>query len=235
LKQNSNTNLLNSLHLQIHKRLMLERFSHSDIWLNYILIGLFIAIVALKQINSYRFNKLISLGWTNQYIKLIMKSPKNDIYFSSVLIFTSTLSFTLALLLYNANWLYQINELSFELVLKPFLYIIGYLLLKFAAQKLIGFIFHIDKVITPYLILKYNLLFYIGIVIYIPLLLVYYSNMSEVYFNVIILLLFVFYVAKIVLFLVKSRSPISSHLFYFILYICSFEIMPIFYTIWYLK
>ncbi|WP_373284004.1 DUF4271 domain-containing protein [Psychroflexus planctonicus] len=214
---------------------MLERFSNSDIWLTYILIGVFVAIVALKQINSYRFTNLFKLGWSNQYIKHVLSSPKSDFYFSGLLVVLSSFCVALFFITYYTNYLGNVNEINFELLLKVLILISSYLIFRFLTQKFIGFIFQIDKIITQYLCFKFSLLYYASILSYIPLILLVYSDLSELYINIFIVILTSFYVIRIILFYLKSRSLISNHLFYFILYICSFEILPIFLLIWYMK
>jgi hypothetical protein len=214
---------------------MLERFSHSDILITYLLIGIFISIVVLKEINTYRFKSLFRLGWTNQYFKLLVTTPKSDFYFSTLLIIISSLCITLFYAMYSKISLNQVNKIELALLIKPFILILIYLLVKYVLQKIIGIIFQIEKMINQYLILKYSLVFYIGIALYIPILIIVYSNLEIEYLNIILTLLSCFYLIKILFFFFKLRSLLTNQLFYFILYICSFEIIPIFFLIWYLK
>lgn len=214
---------------------MLERFSNSDIWLTYVLIGIFIGIVSLKQINSYRFLKLIKLGWTSEYIKHILTTPKKDTYFSGLLIFLSCLCFSLFYKIYKVNYLFEEKNFELELFFKTFIFLSIYLFVKYIIQKIIGYVFQINKIISQYLCFKYSLLYYIGILVYIPLLMMVYANLSSYYLTVIFGVFASFYVLRIIFFYLKFRSLISNHLFYFILYICSFEIIPIFFLIRYME
>lgn len=215
--------------------LMLERFSYSDIWLTYVLLGIFVFIVILKEINAYKFSTFLQLGWSNTYIKHVLNSPKKNYLFTGLLLLISSSVYVFLYVVYINKFVYASNEINHELVYKSFIIILTYLLIKHQAQKWIGFIFDINPIINTYLSIKYNLLYYLGIISFIPLLLLVYSNLNKSIFQLMIVAFAAFYLLRIGLLCFKLRSTLFNHLFYFILYICTFEILPILFLIWYVN
>ncbi|GGE20874.1 DUF4271 domain-containing protein [Psychroflexus salis] len=214
---------------------MIERVSDSLYFLHFIFLAIFIGIVVLKEVNAFWFKKFIQLGWSTDYLKLVFTSPKKDRSFINLLLFLSTIIISL-----SYQFIHQaLNENAIVFNLKSSLftlsYILGFLLFKYLIQKSIAYLFNVKKVLNNYVELKLNLFCYFGLLMFVPLLLLVYTELNSLFIVIIYGVFVGFYILKIAQFLLKSRSLIARHLFYFILYICSLEIIPILFIIRYLK
>ena len=92
-------------------------------------------------------------------------------------------------------------------------------------EFLIGKLFEIETKIRLFLFLKYSYLHTISITLFIVLIIYVYSYRNyAILWITLILLAF----ARAVLLFTNNKKLIASKLFYFILYICAFEIVPLF-------
>jgi hypothetical protein len=172
---------------------------------------------------------LLSLGWSNLYIKEAMNSPKKEYSFQIVLLlmfFLMTLQFIL--LINVGDNKIQTNLLNQVLNIKHFIFFISILCLKYMMQLFVAYIFNVKQTITKYLKLKYNMLYYLSIISYFPILFFYYASIKIQYIEFYLLVIFIIYIIKLLFYYSKLRGHITNHLYYFILYICTFEILPLY-------
>lgn len=208
---------------------MIERLSEWHNYYNYFFLFLLLLIVILKQINSHKFMRLLSLGWSNLYIKEAMNTPKKEYSFQIVLLllfFLMTLQFILLINVGdNKN---QTNLPNQILNIQHFIFFISLICLKYMMQLFVAYIFNVKQTITKYLKLKYNMLYYLSIISYFPLLFFYYASIKIQYIEFFLLVIFIIYILKLLFYYSKLRGHITNHLYYFILYICTFEIIPLY-------
>ena len=214
---------------------MIERVSDSYNILHITFLVICIAIVVLKEINTQWFTKFLKLAWSADYLKLISSTPKRDKNFTGLLLFISSIIMAISYQLYSESL--QQHQIQFNLQTSAIVLVLllFFLFVKFLFQKFIGFIFNIQKLIDDFLDLKYSFYYYSGFLMLIPLLLLSYTQLNQFTIGLIYFMIASFFVIKISLFLIKIRSLITRHLFYFILYICTLEIIPILFIIRYLK
>jgi hypothetical protein len=214
---------------------MIERVSNTYNILHITFLVICIAIVVLKEINTQWFTKFLKLAWSADYLKLISSTPKRDKNFTGLLLFISSVIMAISYQLYSESL--QQHQIQFNLQTSAIVLVLllFFLFIKFLFQKFIGFIFNIQRLIDDFLDLKYSFYYYSGFLMLIPLLLLSYTQLNQFTIGLIYFMIASFFVIKISLFLIKIRSLITQHLFYFILYICTLEIIPILFIIRYLK
>ncbi len=214
---------------------MIERVSNTYNILHITFLVICIAIVVLKEINTQWFTKFLKLAWSADYLKLISSTPKRDKNFTGLLLFISSVIMAISYQLYSESL--QQHQIQFNLQTSAIVLVLllFFLFIKFLFQKFIGFIFNIQRLIDDFLDLKYSFYYYSGFLMLIPLLLLSYTQLNQFTIGLIYFMIASFFVIKISLFLIKIRSLITRHLFYFILYICTLEIIPILFIIRYLK
>jgi len=93
---------------------------------------------------------------------------------------------------------------------------------------MVGDLFEIDSLINKYLFFKQGILSWISLFILFPFgLLIYFQNIdnsSSVIF--VIALVTLLYNAKLLIYALSYQKHILAYWFYFILYLCAFEIAP---------
>lgn len=213
---------------------MVERLSESYSWVTYLFLFVFVAMVALQQINTHRFSEFLKLGWSQAYIKQTFQSAKREWYFNLALLFISFSSMSFIATIFFARKETVNKEVDFDQFWKVVIAMLVFFSIKYILQKVIGYVFEVSKTIRYYLVFKSSYLFYIGFIMFIPALLLIYSSVSTLVISAMVAILLFFYVASIVKLFFKLRSEISKHLFYYILYICSFEIIPFYFVVWYI-
>lgn len=110
-----------------------------------------------------------------------------------------------------------------------FLYFLGLTFLFFAVkwglEYLLTVIFFIKKEVRFFLVSKFSYLYSISFLIYIGLILVEYTKLDKVFLAYFTAVLFLI---RFTVHLINNKKLIFSKLFYFILYLCAFEIAPLF-------
>ena len=104
-----------------------------------------------------------------------------------------------------------------------------FLTLKYVLEKIVSEVFNINEFMDKYLTFKLGDRNFCAFVI-LPLMAVavYFTNYNNVFISVILGGFIVFQIVLLLNFYLKKRKLITRHLFYFILYLCTFEIAPYF-------
>lgn len=192
-------------------------------WVISIILFVLILLVIVKWNKSNYifsfFNSLFSYAFYSGKL-----SEKRRIDLPEVLLF-------IASLLGIAFFLFVIlNQEAFSLL--PFLQILLLLTIillgKYFIEKMIGDLFEFDQLIGRYLFYKQGVLSWLGLFFLFPLsLLIYFQNIQS---SILILGVIGFsvlvYIIKLFSFVGLYQKHILSYWFYFILYLCAFEIAP---------
>lgn len=121
------------------------------------------------------------------------------------------------------------QEVGMILFLKVFLLYFVFVVGKFLIERILGVLFSIEKILGRYSFFKETTKNFLGLIL-LPLLLLinYYWEGSSTFYKIILggyLLINILFLTS---YYRKNRKLISSSLFYFILYLCTFEIAPYF-------
>ena len=198
-------------------------------WITVIIIFLIILLVLLHYLYKERFVKFISLVNTNEYfVDYINKKASFISFFNGILFFLQLGVYSLLVYLISLNLSNSKIELFgfYKITTILFLFFIG----RYLIGKLISFIFGIDKIQGVLSFVKFTYFSKVAIYLF-PLVIIiffipqYKNGLLLVTSGTLIVVLLFFY-GKLVL---QNQKLIFRNLFYFILYLCTLEIIPLVY------
>ncbi|MCG1034977.1 DUF4271 domain-containing protein [Polaribacter sargassicola] len=204
---------------------VLERISLNSDWITILLVTLIAMVFFLKLLNA---KKLESYALSMFQRRFILKEMEEEISFlDSFQVITSLFStLVFSLLIYYLSLSFSLNfvsgPISFSFI---FLGVLGYFVIKRGLEFLMSLLFEIKPIIGFFLMSKLSYLYSVSFFLLFALFLFEYSRV-----NIGFLLCFsgaLFFLRSVLIF-VNNKKLIFSKLFYFILYICSFEIAPLF-------
>jgi hypothetical protein len=204
---------------------MLREVTSYELFTILMVIGLvFIAIA--KLISPKRFDDFIIVIGNSKYLKIYIKEQKFFDQFDAFLFVNLIISASIfGFLIYDFT--IRPLEPSVKLMFKLAVGISVFILIKVLLERLIASLFEIDKIIDDYLFQKITYKNYLGILL-VPinaLLLFSFTPTLNVLYLIVILLLIVNIIGAITTFK-PYQSLLKQNLFYFILYLCAFEIAP---------
>lgn len=192
-----------------------------------VLFVLAISIIALnKTVFSVRFNEFIKLGYSDKYNK-VYKDTNNLLSWFTISMFVIQLlsfSFFILLLLSYFNYTQTDNYITYIQII-TFLFV--FILSKFLIEKIIGTTINSESIVDQFNLIKVNYRAFLGFVLLPINIILYYNSWPIKAVFYIILTVFLLYNVFTYYFLVKTyQKTILGNLFYFILYLCTLEILP---------
>ena len=192
-----------------------------------IILSLIIIITLIKYNNHKKFNSLLKIFWNSSYLKKYKYEKITYYLFDYFLQINFIVSLGLFVFIYNI--IYNGNRLSFNFLefIDIIQIIITFLVLKNLTEIVISWVFNIQWLTNLYLNEKINYNSLIGLIILpINVLILYFFSPSInslfVFFYIILLLKLTAYVNSFIL----HQKTIKKSWFYFILYLCTLEIIP---------
>ena len=198
-------------------------------WLTITIICLIGLIALLHFLYKDRFNKILSFSKDKEYfIEFIDKAPFYVTMFSGLLFVISLGIFALFFKVVE-SYIFNVTILFTDFI-KILIILFTFVLLRFLIGVILSLIFGIDKMQRILSIYKFVFLAKASIYIFPMIILLSYIQyindlLFQLFFGFSIVLLLIFY-SKI---LFKNQKIIFRNLFYFILYLCALEIMPLVY------
>lgn len=192
-------------------------------WVVGITVFVLVLLVAIKwNKNNYFFSFLNSLFTSVFYSKKFAEKRRVEI--TEVLLFIASLlsiSFFIYVIIYGDTFVI----LTY---LQIFFLVTIILLSKYLIEKIIGDLFQIDQLMGRYLFYKQGVLSWLGLFFLFPLALVFYFQdiNDSILLLVIVGVSILVYAIKLFSFVGLYQKHILSYWFYFILYLCTFEIAP---------
>ena len=203
----------------------LERTVIDTNWITILLLLLLVCIFLLKILNPKRLKGNLFSLIKNSFIETEIEE-KNTVFnlFESIIFTFSMLVFSL--LAYKTVLLYVDKvEIGISTYLKIVALIFSYFLIKWLLEYLFSVLFLIKEQVRFFLVSKSSYLFSISFLIFIGIIITEYSQLNLAFLIYFTILLFLF---RFVFHLANNKNLIFSKLFYFILYLCAFEIAPLF-------
>ena len=192
-----------------------------------IILSLIVIITLIKYNNHKKFNSLLKIFWNSSYLKKYKYEKITYYLFDYFLQINFIVSLGLFVLIYNI--IYNGNRLSFNFLefIDIIQIIITFLVLKNLTEIVISWVFNIQWLTNLYLNEKINYNSLIGLIILpINVLILYFFspsiNILFVFIYIILLLKLTAYVNSFIL----HQKTIKKSWFYFILYLCTLEIIP---------
>nr|WP_315189749.1 DUF4271 domain-containing protein [uncultured Flavobacterium sp.] len=212
--------------------LLQPRITENKDWATLLFLLSFIIIAFSKSVSENRFNDFINLIFSDKYIKVYRDSShlKSGFTISLFLVQVISLAFFIQLSLHifgyasKTDWILYIQITTF---------LIFFILSKFLIEKIIATSFNIEEFVEQFNLQKVTYRTYIGLFLLpIDIILFYYDNFSRSIPATIIGIVLVINVLTYFISIKNYQNLIFSKLFYFILYLCAFEIAP-YYFIYY--
>ena len=192
-----------------------------------IILSLMIIITFIKFNYGQKFSYLIKIFWNRSYLK---KYRKEKIIYNGFDYFLQiNFIISISLFVYTFQLFFNNHSLSFDLIklINIVMIIITFLMLKNLSELVVSWVFNISWVIKPYLNEKINYNNLIGLIILpINILIIFFFNPSInilfIFISIILLLKLTGYINSFIL----HQKTIKKSWFYFILYLCTLEIIP---------
>ena len=192
-----------------------------------IILLLIIIITLIKYNNHKKFNSLLKIFWNSSYLKKYKYEKVTYYPFDYFLQINFVISLGLFVFIYNVT--YNGNRLSFNFLefLDIIQIIVAFLVLKNLTELVISWFFNIQWLTNLYLNEKINYNSLIGLIILlINVLILYFFNPS---INVLFIFIYIILLLKLAAYInsfILHQKTIKKSWFYFILYLCTLEIIP---------
>ena len=196
-----------------------------------ILINLFL-ILTSKLIDLSKFNSFLYIYINNSFLRY--NNSENNFFngFNLLLSLNFLFSISLYITILSSNY-NQIKYFNFAYFIKIFGLILIFYLIKFLIELLIGWAFNIRKFIKSFSFQKTSFNKYLGIIlVLINSLLIFSFSNSLIATNISLILVVILYLTGLFKVATLNDNLIISNLFYFILYLCTLEFVPILYLIY---
>lgn len=203
------------------------RYIESHFWITAILVFVALLLVIAKWNKSALFHAFAGLIFNLDFIsKKFSELRRIEIF--EVLLFVAGL-FGLSTFVYvvlpevNLNDDFDIFK-YFQILFLASIFIIS----KYLFEKIVGDLFEIEKQTSKYLFIKQSILTWLSLFLLFPLgLIFYFQNYIQPQAVIIIIVsAALIYVFRVIFYLINYQSNILAYSFYFILYLCAFEIAP---------
>ena len=192
-----------------------------------IILSLIIIITLIKYNNHKKFNSLLKIFWNSSYLKKYKYEKITYYLFDFFLQINFIVSLGLFVFIYNI--IYNGNRLSFNFLefIDIIQIIITFLVLKNLTEIVISWVFNIQWLTNLYLNEKINYNSLIGLIILpINVLILYFFNPS---INILFIFIYIILLLKLTAYVnsfILHQKTIKKSWFYFILYLCTLEIIP---------
>lgn len=202
-------------------------------WATVVFILAFALIVVAKSAFESRFSDFVRLIVFDKYLKIYKESGHLMSGFTILLFVVNiiSLSFFIQLVLHHLNYG---EKLDWVLFVRIFTLLTVFILSKFLLEKIIATIFGIEGLVEGFNLQKVSLRTFIGLLLLPVSVLLFYNDylINSIILVIIAILLTINMITYIILLQIYQKVIIGN-IFYFILYLCAFEIAP-YYFIYYL-
>lgn len=215
--------LLNENYLQA-----LERTIIYNSWITIVLLVLFAIVFLLKGMHSTILKGYVFSIFNKGFVE--MQSAKRTVFFKPFygLIFMFSVV-VLALIFYHfINDFGNVKQNNIFLFLKIVAFVFIFYAIKFSIEYLLSVLFLIKTQVRFFLVSKITYLYTISIMLFCVLILFEYTGLNTKYLYIITMLLFLI---RFTVHFLNNKNLIFNKLFYFILYLCAFEIAPLFFVV----
>lgn len=203
----------------------IEKTLNSDYWITIVLLVMLLLIFLMKVVDQNLLNQHIKKFFQVPFVPLETEDSIGIFNTYQVLIFIlNTIAFSI-LVSYVSSYFNENEPIYFPKFLFIFLGTLLYFLLKWILEYLISILFLMKKSIKLFVISKWNYLFSLSI--YISVVIVFHE-FAQVSLSFLFYLIGFFLLLRFVFVIITNKKLIFNKLFYFILYLCAFEIAPLF-------
>lgn len=201
----------------------LERTIIDTNWVTVLLVLLLVCVFLLKGLSFERLkgNALSLINKT--FIESEIEENYSFVNLFKIVVFIFSMT-VISLLMYKFLLFFDVSkEGGFYIFMETLGVVFSYFSTKRLLEFLLSHLFKINEQLKFFLGSKSNYLNCVSFYVFIALVIVEYSPLNTLFLVYISVL---FFSIRFVLHLISNKKLISSKLFYFILYLCSFEIAP---------
>lgn len=210
----------------MHKIFFNERLIGLNDWATIVFLVAFIAIAVNRNIFGPRFNEFVRLGVSDKYTKIYKESANIRSGFTVSLFFVQMISLSFFVLLLLSQF-YHKEKHDGVLYIQIFTFLTVFILSKYLIEKIIATSFKIEEFAEQFNLLKVSYRTYIGLLLLPVNIILYYNSInSSIIYSILLLLVIAFSAVTYLITLRAYQSLVSRKIFYFILYLCTFEIAP---------
>jgi hypothetical protein len=202
----------------------LDKITTSTNWILLVLVFLFVIIAVLKIIDAEKLKGYVFALFNKGFVE---GEAEEDIsffssFYSLLFVFSAiVLALIMSLFASEINIDFSLTFSSFLSVLKL---VFSYLIIKRFLELAFARLLLIKKQVRFYLVCKLSYLYSISFFLLVFYVLFHFSPLNYLCFTLITL---AFFFLRYLFLLANNKKLVFSELFYFILYICAFEIAPL--------
>jgi hypothetical protein len=211
---------------------LLPRVVENKDWVTVMFIITLIIIAVTKSSYENRFKDYTNLIFNNKYLRIYRDSSNLMTMFTVLLFIVQLISFSyfIQLVLSSLEYTSKTNIISF---IQIFTVLTCFVLSKFLIEKIVAVTFNIETLIEQFNLFKVSYRTYLGLLLLPVNILLFYTNFQNNYLiNIIIVILLIYNTVSYLLSLKNYQKLLLSKIFYFILYLCAFEIAPYYFIYW---
>jgi hypothetical protein len=203
----------------------IDKIINSNYWITIILIALLGCIVFLKLLNAQKLTERFFTLFNFTFLEQDSEGSNVLInLFEAVMFLFSSSSFAL-LLFYFQQYIQTNNKITFATFLSTYSFVFSYILAKRVLEFALVRLFLLKNQLRTFLNTKAHYLHSISFIVFI---LIIFHEFTEIHRLVLFYFSIFLFAIRFLLFVLRNKKLIFNKLFYFILYICAFEIAPLF-------
>ena len=189
------------------------------------MVCLVLAVFFLKALDAKKLKAYVFSLFSGRFLE--DETEEDTSFFNPFHTIISLFSMiVLSLLLYNLFGSLSYNSpkgfYNFTLI---FLIVFSYFGVKWFLEFTLSFLFKVKKTVRYFLVSKFSYLYSVSFLLFFAIVLVEYSKLS---YNFLLYFSGALFLLRFLLHFINNKKLIFSKLFYFILYLCAFEIAPLF-------
>lgn len=195
-------------------------------WIVPVLLGVFLVLAIVRANYTTKFDNFIRIVFSNKFFRETHKSLKFFGTFTRALFLIHTIIIALMIyvVLVNVN---MITEQSFfvfiQVLLLYFVFVVG----KYLVERMMGVVFSLEELLREYVFFKVTYKNFLALcVLPILIFLVYSWSGSLLFYKIMLIVFLLANMLFLSYFYRKNDKLITPNLYYFILYLCIFEIAP---------
>ncbi|NQY06957.1 MAG: DUF4271 domain-containing protein [Flavobacteriaceae bacterium] len=200
---------------------ILKNISHNDL-VTSLLLGCLTLIVVAKLFFENRFQDFFELLKNGKYLVIYGKESHNFDLFNSIFFLVQLITLSLFYTLFLSDSPNFLNTWVFAIIS-----IFGFVIIKYFFEKIMVNILQIDKIYDHFIFQKITFRNLIGVLLFFLVIIFYWMiDPGTTVIMISVGLIVLIYIITALLTYKNHLSIILNNLFYFILYLCAFEISP---------
>jgi hypothetical protein len=219
----------------IENVLHLREIENRD-WATLLFVLSFVVIATTKSAFENRFADFAKLIYSNKYSSIYKDSSNLKSAFTISLFFVQIISFSFFIHLSLTFFGYALKS-DWIIYIQTITLLIFFILSKYLIEKIIATAFNIEEFTELFNLQKVTFRTYTGLLLLPVNIILFYSDYASR--NVLLFLWCIVLVSNVLTYIIvikNYQSTIFSKLFYFILYLCAFEIAPYYFMYhWFTK